>query len=45
MFHKAIFADNFVAKQKLGKDTFIMFKLSIAGFCLGFCFGLLYFGV
>lgn len=38
MFHKVIFADNFVSKQKLGKDIFVMFKLSVAGFCLGFCF-------
>lgn len=45
MFHKAIFTDNFVLKQKLGKGIFIMFKLSVAGFWLGFYFGLFYFGV
>lgn len=32
MFHKAIFTNNFALKQKLGKDIFMIFKLSIAGF-------------
>lgn len=44
MFHKTIFTDNFVLKQKVGKYIFTMFKLSIARFWLGFCFGLFYFG-